>query len=371
MEELKPLVALSPEKFSGKAKALEDMITAKQWYEFGLEMISVYSMPELAHHKKEIFDTLIVKYGASLDPFHFTSLVISTADDIGDPDAGLAFVKELRDGKLFEKLPQPRDLLNLRIVVFLSAKSQFEDALELLNTVEARVNTETPIVIRAALHKTQAVLDKARNDYDSFYAHALLHLSTSQVTNDPQLAYDLCAAALFANSICSFGEIAAHPVLDSLNGTENAWLGDLIRLMDKGSPESIDTYNERFAPLIAKSPVFSPHAAVVQRKMALSVFLELIFERPFDKRTFTFQTIADACRVPIDKVELLVLRAMATGVIRGTIDEIAQLVVITWCKPKALGIARLSHLKDELDRWIGLVRDQRVALETGAHDVVG
>ena len=371
MEELKPLVALNPEKFSGTAKTLEGMITAKQWYEFGLEMISVYSMPELAHHKKEIFDKLVIRYGAAMDPFHFTSLITSTADDISDADAGIAFVKELRDGKIFEKLPQPRDLLNLRIVVFLSAKSEFEEAMSLLHTVEDRVNPETPVVIRSALHKTQAVLDKARNDYDSFYTHAFLYLSTSQATKDPQLAYDLCAAALFADSVCSFGELAGHPLLESLNGTENAWLGDLIRLMDKGTSESIDTYNERFAPLIAKSPVFSKHAAVVQRKMALSVFLELIFERPFDKRTFTFQTIADACKVATDKVEHLVLRAMATGVIRGTIDEVAQLVVITWCKPKALGITRLSHLKDELDRWIGLVRDQRVALETRAHDVVG
>lgn len=371
MEDWKPIVALNPEKLSEPVKVIGELTELKRWYELGLQLLLLFDMPEVSGHKKEIFDKVIFRQSALLDPFHFTRLVILAASEISDPSAGIAFLEELRDGKVFEKLPEPKDLLNLRIVEFLCAKSAFEDAHALLNSVESRVNSFTPVIIRSSLHRTQTILDKARNDWEGFYRHAFMFLSTSHNVKDPELAYNLCASALFADSVCSFGEVAAHPILESLAGTENAWLADLIKLLDVGSPESIETYNERFAPLIARSPVLGPHAAVVQRKLALSVFLEMIFERPFDQRTFTFQSISDACKIPKDRVEHMVLKAMATGVIRGTIDEVAERVVVTWCKPKALGAPRLTHLKEELDRWIGLVHNQRVSLEERAHDVVG
>jgi 26S proteasome regulatory subunit N9 len=226
-------------------------------------------------------------------------------------------------------------------------------------------------VIRASFHLAQSHLDKARGDYDAFYEHAFLYLSTAEPHTDPALAYDLCVAAILAEDVCSFGELAAHPILDSLAGTDDAWLGDLIRLLDGGAPSSVGVFAERFVPLVEQSETFRAHLGTIARKVSLAVFGQLIFQRPFNSRVFSFEEIADACQIEIGKVEHLVLKALATDIIRGTIDEVEQRVTVTWSKPKVLGVDRLIHLKTEIDRWVGIVHRQKVNLGKKAQPVVG
>lgn len=50
-------------------------------------------------------------------------------------------------------------------------------------------------------------------------------------------------------------------------------------------------------------------------------------------RRLSFAAIAAACRVPMEGVERLVISAIARKLLRGKLDDVAQLVVVDWVRP--------------------------------------
>ena len=301
-----------------------------------------------------------------IDPFHYARIVLLVVDEIDDPKLAIQFIEEILNSHVLDKAPESRTLIILRIAELNTQIGNFEESLNLLNDIEKQINDSTTLIVRSAFHKTQSNLDKASGDYDKFYEHAFLYLSTSGEKDDISLAYDLCTAALFSPNICSFGELAAHPILSSLEKTEYNWLRELILLLDRGDSDSILEFKEKFAPIILQKEPFSQHLEMIQQKLALAVFLQIIFSRPFDSRIFTFDEIAEGCHLEKDNVELLVMKALSSEIIKGVINEIEEKITVTWCKPKALSKPRLIHLKEEIDRWIKIVHQQRIALEQRA-----
>jgi 26S proteasome regulatory subunit N9 len=64
--------------------------------------------------------------------------------------------------------------------------------------------------------------------------------------------------------------------------------------------------------------------------------LELTFNLPKSNRVVSFETLQRACYIPLEHVEFMVMKAMALGLIRGSINQIRGEVTITWVAPKVL-----------------------------------
>lgn len=62
----------------------------------------------------------------------------------------------------------------------------------------------------------------------------------------------------------------------------------------------------------------------------------MTFKRASNKRELTFVEIAKATRLPMDEVELLVMKALAQGLVKGAIDQVAGSVHMTWVQPRVL-----------------------------------
>ena len=50
-----------------------------------------------------------------------------------------------------------------------------------------------------------------------------------------------------------------------------------------------------------------------------------------------------------DHVEWLAMRAMALGLVKGVIDEVAQVVEVSWVQPRVLDAGQISHLIEQID----------------------
>lgn len=362
MEALNDIQNRIPE-LSERINSIQTNLDSKRWYELGEALQQFLALPQIQGQRLLLFDKLVEKNHRYLDVFHYAHLVLLASEEQPNLDATIQFLQEISQTKYFEDKPAPKALLDLRVVDVLTEKKEYEDALKLLNEIEKKITEQTPLEVRSAFHRSQSLLDKARQDYDSFYQHAFLFLSTSKIERDAVVAYDLCIAALFSNAVCSFGELAAHPILSSLENGEYAWLRELILLLDKGDPNSsITEFEKTYLPIIQSQPEFASHLDTIRLKLHLAVFLEVIFQRDFGNRTFSFEEIAHFCQINIDQVELLVLKALSSEIIKGTIDEVEQKIVVKWCKPKALGRDRLQHLKSQIDQWIKIVHEQMVAL---------
>lgn len=74
-----------------------------------------------------------------------------------------------------------------------------------------------------------------------YYKNSLLYLACVDVEKDlvPDQrlvrAHDLSIAALLGETIYNFGELLQHPVLDSLDGTSQDWLKNLLYVFNEGN----------------------------------------------------------------------------------------------------------------------------------------
>ena len=98
-----------------------------------------------------------------------------------------------------------------------------------------------------------------------------------------------------------------------------------------------------------KQPALRAKAPFVKEKIALLAFMNLVFETPAHERAISFQAIASRARLDLDHVEWLAMRAMALGLVKGVIDEVAQVVEVSWVQPRVLDAGQISHLIEQID----------------------
>lgn len=77
----------------------------------------------------------------------------------------------------------------------------------------------------------------------------------------------------------------------------------------------------------------------------------MIFELGKDERSISFDKIANTCQVDRQDVELLVMKAMSLDLIRGTINEVDQVVHVDWCQPRYLNKGHLQIMSNKIQAW--------------------
>ena len=93
----------------------------------------------------------------------------------------------------------------------------------------------------------------------------------------------------------------------------------------------------------------------VKEKLSLLALMNFVFETPADERTIPFARVAEHCRVPVDQVEWMAMRAMSLGLIKGAMDEIDQTLQVDWVQPRVLDGAQMGHLAGRLGEWAAKV----------------
>jgi len=79
--------------------------------------------------------------------------------------------------------------------------------------------------------------------------------------------------------------------------------------------------------------------------------MELVFNLPSDKRSIHFDLIAKTSFLPLHEVELLVMRALSLKLIKGSIDQVEQIVNVTWVQPRVLALEQIAVMEQRLKDW--------------------
>ena len=93
------------------------------------------------------------------------------------------------------------------------------------------------------------------------------------------------------------------------------------------------------------------HVPFLRQKLCLMALIESLLHRSMYDRTLPFTTLASETRIPVDEVEHLVMKALCLGLVRGSIDQVAQLVRITWVQPRVLDTDQMQALLRRLTDW--------------------
>lgn len=160
-------------------------------------------------------------------------------------------------------------------------------------------------------------------------------------------AYDLSIAALVSETIYNFGELLLHPILDSLIDSPHAWLRDLLFAFNAGDLGAYDV----LVGNMSKNELLSEHKQFLYQKISLSALTEAVFRRPPHDRSMTFGTIRDETKVEPNDIEHLIMKALSLGLLRGTIDQVAQVANINWVQPKVLDTKQIENMRHRLQEW--------------------
>lgn len=241
-------------------------------------------------------------------------------------------------------------------------------------TFDALPDGEDPIVA-GTFYRVLSEYYKVRGPAQRFYETALLYLGYANINSlskDAQIAIatDIAMAALVGDGVYNFGEVNAQPVVASLQNTAYQWLFDLLVTFQNGN--IVEFYN-----VIQKNQnTFNNQTALagaydkIVEKIKLLAFMELAARRSSTDRSIAFTDIAEETQVPNDQVELLIIRAISLGLIKGQIDEIDQVVNVSFIKPRVLDKTQIAVLKEKITDWCSKTNTALTFMEDHTKDVL-
>ncbi|KAF1987609.1 hypothetical protein K402DRAFT_392417 [Aulographum hederae CBS 113979] len=350
----------------------EDFWERKLWHELTDSLLQFYGEPQSKPQRLPLFDGFILMFADKINQLKLVDLGIYAASQCKDDEAKLAFLKTLK-GKLDKTKAQDAYVYALVAVADKQLSlDQFDEAKKSLDESEALLDTfdylETKI--HAAFYQVNAAYNKVKNDFTAFYRNTLLHLACKDLDEISQrqcqiTAYELSLAALASDTIFNFGELLLHPILESLSKTEKSWLRDLLFAFNAGDLAKYDS----LAPNMSREPVLAERQDFLRLKISLSALTQTVFQRPPHDRAMTFSTISQETKVPMESIEHLIMKALSLGLVKGTIDQVAEVARINWVQPKVLDMKQIEGMRLRLKEWDSSVNQLGNWIEGVGRDV--
>lgn len=194
------------------------------------------------------------------------------------------------------------------------------------------------------------------------------HLHTSLLTHSTR-AHTHASAHSLTHTLPPPCSQLATPILSALEGTEDGWLGDLMRAFNAGDVDSFNALLADHRAAVAQHSAMAAGLPTMKQKIALLCLVELVFRRSAADRTITFAEVADATRMPVAEVEWLLMRAMAVDLIRGSIDQVEGVVRVSYVQPRVLDDGQTTTLRDQLATWRKTVHSMQVMVEDGTREL--
>jgi 26S proteasome regulatory subunit N9 len=161
---------------------------------------------------------------------------------------------------------------------------------------------------------------------------------------------------LTGDGVYNLGQVEQTPVLQLLQGTDSAWLAELLHTVAAGDVTSFTQLLERYAVAIQQQPALEHRKQAVQEKLTLLALVHLVFEKDSTERTLPMAEIAARLHVSLDQVEWVVMRAFSVHLLEGSMDQVDQTVQITWVLPRVLTDLQMTDLAGRFGEWAHKVR---------------
>ncbi|KAI9320553.1 hypothetical protein BX666DRAFT_1909107 [Dichotomocladium elegans] len=332
----------------------EDLYERKLWHQLTQSILEFFSQPASAAHQIPIFQQFIAEWESKINKLSLVQIALKAANNCAELKDSVQFLNDITSKV---DTPETKDVY----VLALMETAHFKLLLNQLDEVRKAIEDSEKIldqfdsvetIIYASFYRVSAEYYKAKAEYAQYYKSALLYLACINVdelspADKVGRAYDLAIAALLGDMIYNFGELLMHPILDSLANTEHDWLRSLLFAFNSGDIGKF----EALAPHFSKQPLLQQNSAALGRKICLMSLIEAVFRRSNDNRVIPFTEIAAETRLPADEVEHLVMKALSLKLIRGSIDQVDQTVIVTWVQPRVLDKEQIDGMRRQIAAW--------------------
>ncbi|KAI0599666.1 hypothetical protein F4775DRAFT_104766 [Biscogniauxia sp. FL1348] len=343
----------TPDELQPLIIQFENFWERKLWHQLTDALIEFFADPRSEPQRLQFYKVFILKFADKINQLKLVDLGLKAATQCRDDQERLSFLTDLakkvdnensQDAFVYATVAVARVELNLKDVD--ASRKNLDKAEKILDSFDS-VETK----VHAAFYQVNADYYQAKADFASYYRNALLYLACIDLSSvSPEerraRAYDLGIAALVSDSIYNFGELLQHPILAALTG-EAAWLRELLLAFNRGDLAAYDVLSGH----INSNPLLKEHMEEIRQKIYLAALTESVFRRPPHQRAMSFSTISADTKVRPDEIEHLVMKALSLGLVRGTIDEVDELVNFTWVQPRILDMSQIASMSQRLGEW--------------------
>jgi PCI domain. len=357
---------------------LEDFYERKLWHQLTLSLDEFYYStanitPEL---KFKIYNLFINQFSSKLNAIKVVDFLLESfngqVQDTLDKLLELReqFVEDIKkehnikteDEKDYKNLVENDEsvvYINLQISRHYILLNELIKAEEILDKLSDKFDSSSnqnfdSSRINAAYYLTKCELYKITENYNLYYLNGLLYLSSVE-TNIPdsqkvKLCYELCIAALLGDKIYNFGELILHEILNVIKdeSSQYNWLYNLIQNLNSGNLNGFNKCLEvsfKHSPFLAKFDVF------LKQKIIIMSLLELISLKSTTNKHLSFKEISEFSGTSINDVEHLIIKCFSLNLIKGYINQIDEMLIVTWLQPRILNLDQVNVLYNHLLNW--------------------
>ncbi|XP_011823889.1 PREDICTED: 26S proteasome non-ATPase regulatory subunit 13 [Mandrillus leucophaeus] len=331
---------------------LEELYTKKLWHQLTLQVLDFVQDPCFAQGDGliKLYENFISEFEHRVNPLSLVEIILHVVRQMTDPNVALTFLEKTR-----EKVKSSDEAvilcktaigaLKLNIGDLQVTKETIEDVEEMLNNLPGVTS------VHSRFYDLSSKYYQTVGNHASYYKDALRFLGCVDIKDLPG---NLASPQLM------------HPVLESLRNTDRQWLIDTLYAFNSGNVERFQTLKTAWG----QQPDLAANEAQLLRKIQLLCLMEMTFTRPANHRQLTFEEIAKSAKITVNEVELLVMKALSVGLVKGSIDEVDRRVHMTWVQPRVLDLQQIKGMKDRLEFWCTDVKSMEMLVEHQAHDIL-
>lgn len=354
---------------SGWWSEFDALYNKRLWHQLTVRLLAFVKRPELtAAEAAGIYENFIADFETKMNPLMLVEIIAHVLRFETNPAAALASLQQLK-----EKVKTNQDASVLCSILAARIKLDQNDlpgVKAILEEIGPIVDEETGVTpVHGRYFKLSSDYHLLMGNHNEYYREALRYLGCTKLADENPLdlknrAFALALAALLGDAVFNFGELLQHPIIESLH-KETPWLVDLLNAFNSGD---LAKY-EQLSPQWRKQPDLHSHELQLRKKITLLALMEMTFKS--STGVLTFQEIATQTHLPLPEVELLVMKALSLELVKGTIDEVDQMVHLTWVQPRVLDKQQIISLRGKLDDWCRNVQNMEKLMEQKAQEIIG
>ena len=74
--------------------------------------------------------------------------------------------------------------------------------------------------------------------------------------------------------------------------------------------------------------------------------------------------------LPLECIELLIMKALSQGLVKGRIDEVEQSVMLTWVQPRVLDRQQVESMTMKIESWCQSVQSMELMIDNKAGEIL-
>jgi len=363
--------ACGNEEVSAMWARCEDLYTKKLWHQLTLQLVILAKEPSMQEKLVYIYSEFIADFETKIDPLKLAQIGMAVVSHYSDHEEAIAFIERVQDKvKMNNEATCMCKVLLGRIR--LHKQEQHKETKAIIEEVETLLDTIDGVSpVHSHFYLLASDLYRIQGKHAQFYRASLRYLGCTEVSElakeeQAKHAFFLSLAALLGDNIFNFGELLAHKVLQSLKGGENEWLIDLLQAFNCGDVAKF----RQMKPKWSTQRDLAHNEALLFQKVCLLCLMEMVFRREATQRQIQFTEISQATTLPVDQVEMLIMKALSQGLVRGRIDEVQSTVSLTWVQPRVLDSSQLTNMLHKIGGWVQSVGSMEVLIENKAGEIL-